>query len=212
MDPGCSPENRCIDVFGKPVAHYGHMRGAVLLALLVVTFGTAGAVSPRQRHPYRKHWKRETAGKPALGGVGARAGWKTARQGGGAAALGRTAGAGLATHAVKTTVEHAVAAPLHEDLHYHRSTKKGFGARMGHALASTVVTRNTRTGKRTPAVGRVSGNAAAGAVPQGALAGASGAATAGAGLGAAAGANVAREFWPRHHPKTEARAQTHPHS
>jgi hypothetical protein len=98
---------------------------------------------------------------------------------------------------VKTTVEHAVAAPLHEDLQYHRSTKRGVGPRLGHALASTVVTRNTRTGKRTPAAGRISGHAAAGVVSQVAIAGGTGASTAGVGLAADAGANVAREFWPR---------------
>jgi hypothetical protein len=104
----------------------------------------------------------------------------------------------MATHSVKTTVEHAVAAPLHEDLHYHRSTKKGFGPRLGHALKSTVITTNTRSGKHRPAVGRLSGHAAAGVVSQAALHAGSGAATAGVGLGAEAGANVAREFWPRH--------------
>ena len=152
-------------------------------------------------HPYRKHWKQTTVGKRALLGVTASAGATQIRKGGGVARFGKRIGTGFATHAVKTTVEHAVAAPLHEDLHYHRSTKPGFGPRMRHALVSTVVTSNTRTGKRTPAAGRVAGHAAAGAVSQAALAGASGASTAGVGLAAEAGANVAREFWPRH-PKT----------
>jgi hypothetical protein len=66
--------------------------------------------------------------------------------GGGAVGFGKRTGAGFATHGVKTTVEHAVAAPLHEDLHYHRSNKRGFGPRLGYALKSTVVTRNTKTG------------------------------------------------------------------
>jgi hypothetical protein len=59
-----------------------------------------------------------------------------------------------------------------------------------------VITHNTRTGKRTPAVGRLAGHAAAGAFTQGVLAAGSGAATAGVGLGVDAGANVAREFIP----------------
>src|SRR5262249_39051229 len=105
--------------------------------------------------------------------------------------------AGFATHATKTTVEHAVAAPLHEDLDYHRSNKKGLAPRLKHALVSTVVTRNTKTGRRTPAMGRISGNVAAGAVSPAALTGASAVPTAGLGLAANAGANVGREFWPQ---------------
>ena len=155
------------------------------------------------RHPYVKHWKGSTFGKRPMAGVAARAGIAHLRNrpqqwGGGAAGFGKRLGAGFGTHAVKTTVEHIVAAPLHEDLHYHRSNKNGVAPRLGHALASTVVTRNTKTGKRTPAAGRISGHAAAGAVSQAAIAGASGAATAGVGLAADAGANIAREFWPRH--------------
>ena len=98
-----------------------------------------------------------------------------------------------------TTVEHAVAARLHEDLNHHRSTKHGVAPRLAHALTSTVITRNTKTGKRTPAAGRLAGNAAAGAFTQGVLAAGSGASTAGIGLAAEAGANVVREFVPRRH-------------
>ena len=105
-------------------------------------------------------------------------------------------GAGFASNAVGRTVEHRVAAKLHEELHYQRSNKHGVGPRLGYALKSTVVTRNTRTGKATPAAGRIAGHAASGAFTQGVLAAGSGAATAGVGLAADAGANVAREFAP----------------
>ena len=181
------------------------MAVAVVLALMfVLPVATANAANVKTRHPYIKHWKHATVGKGALGGVAAGAGVAQVRRkpgkwGGGAAGLAKRGGAGLATHAVATTVEHAVAAPLHEDLHYHRSTRKGFAPRLGHALKSTVVTSNTRTGKSTPAVGRISGHAAAGAVSQGVLVGAGGASTAGIGLAADAGANVVREFVPRRH-------------
>jgi len=146
--------------------------------------------------------------KKAIAGVTVGAGIGQLRNrpkkfGGGVAGFGKRLGAGAATHAVKTTVEHGIAAKLHEDLHYHRSNKSGVGPRLGHALTSTVVTRNTRSGKRGPAVGRISGHAAAGAVSQGLLTGASGAATAGVGLAAEAGANVAREFWARHQKQPE---------
>jgi len=117
--------------------------------------------------------------------------------GGGVAGFGKRLGAGFSTHIVGSTVKHAVAAPLHEDLHYHRSAKKGFGPRLGYALKSTVVTRNTKTGKHRPAVGVLSGHAASGAFSQAALHAGSGASTAGIGLAAEAGANVTREFLPR---------------
>src|SRR5712692_4220874 len=178
------------------------MRIVVLFAMLATTCVLHATVSG-QRHPYVKHWKGSTFGKRPMAGVAARAGIAQLRNrppqwGGGVAGYGKRLGAGFGTHAVKTTVEHAVAAPLHESLDYHRSNKSGVAPRLGHALASTVVTSNTRTGRRVPAAGRLSGHAAAGAVSQVAIAGASGAATAGIGLAADAGANVAREFWPRH--------------
>ena len=169
------------------------------LAALMIA-GTACGVTPD--HPYRRHWKQQTFGKKAIIGVTAGAGVSTVTKhpkkwGGGPEGFGKRVGAGFATHAVKTTVEHAIAGPLHEDLKYHRSNERGFPRRLRHALVSTVVTRNTHTGKHTPAAGRVAGHAAAGAFAQAALPAASGASTAGIGLAADAGANVAREFWPR---------------
>jgi hypothetical protein len=182
-------------------------RLAILFTISLITLCPI-VTKGQEAHPYRKHWKHATFGKPAVAGVVARAGIGQARgypknYGGGAAGFGKRLGAGFATHAVKTTVEHAIAAPLHEDLHYHRSNKNGFGPRLAYALKSTVITHNTKTGKRRPAVGRISGHAAAGVVSQVALHAGSGAATAGFGLAADAGANVAREFWPRHkNPET----------
>jgi hypothetical protein len=179
------------------------VRRLVQFVLILSSLAIANAAVP-QRHPYRHHWKHATFGKAAMGRVAAGATIGQLRghprnYGGGAAGFGKRLGAGFAAHGVGTTVEHVVAAPLHEDLHYHRSTKHGFGPRLGHALKSTVITTNTHTGKHTPAMGRLSGHAAAGAFSQAALHAGSGASTAGIGLGADAGANVAREFWPRHH-------------
>jgi hypothetical protein len=109
-------------------------------------------------HPYRTRWKHDTVGKAALGHVAAGAGVsqlrKTPRKyGGGGSGFGKRLGTGFAANAVKTTVEHGVAARLHKDLNYHRSTKHGVAPRLAQALTSTVVTRNTKTGKRTPAAG-----------------------------------------------------------
>jgi len=178
---------------------------AILLANL-----NAAVIQSHGDHPYRKHWRHSTFGEKAIGGVVAGAGvGQLSRHprnyGGGAAGFGKRLGAGFASHGVKTTVEHAVAAPLHEDLHYHRSSQRGFGPRLGHALKSTVITRNTKSGKRRPAVGRLSGHAAAGAVSQAALHAGSGASTAGIGLAADAGANVGREFWPGHNGRKPSR-------
>jgi len=185
-----------------------------LAAAAFLAFGVSqAATSSRRNHPYREHWKKATFGKGAAARVVAGAGIAQATNrpkswGGGIGGFGKRLGAGFATHTVKTTVEHVVAAPLHEDLQYHRSTAHGTGARLKHALVSTVVTRNTRSGKRTPAVGRISGHAAAGAFSQAALHAGAGASTAGLGLAADAGANVAREFWPRHKPKRVARRRS----
>src|SRR3954453_14249543 len=186
------------------------MRAIVLLALILTLHAYAAAPNPR--HPYRSRWKHATVGKGALARVGAGAAVAHVRRrpskwGGGAAGFGKRLGAGAATHAVKTTVEHVIAAPLHEDLKYHRSYRRGVAPRLRHALVSTVVTRNTKSGKRTPAVGRISGHAAAGAVSQGVFAAASAASTAGVGLATDAGANVAREFWPRGHHRASKRAR-----
>ena len=179
------------------------MRTAIALTLLLLMPASFAA---QQNHPYRESWKRSTVGKGAIGRITAGAAIGTARNsprkyGRGIAGFGKRMGAGFASNAVGRTVEHGVAAKLHEDLHYHRSNKHGFGPRLGYALKSVVVTHNTRTGKPTPAAGRLAGHAAAGAFTQGALAAGSGAATAGIGVAADAGANIAREFIPRrqHH-------------
>ena len=180
------------------------------LALIAFVLGAGMSVAATHRqHPYRKHWKRATFGRSAVGGVVAGAGFGQLRghprnYGGGMAGFGKRLGAGFATHAVKTTVEHPIAARLHEDLHYHPSNKHGFGPRLGYALKSTVITRDTRNGKHRAAVGKISGHAAAGAVSQGVLHAGSGAATAGFGLAAEAGANVTREFLPRHNHRRAA--------
>ena len=173
--------------------------GAIFTGFTGTSYGATVA------HPYhRKEWKKSVGGKSAVGRVTAGAAInqvrkKPAKYGGGVAGFGKRLGAGLATNAVGQTAKHAVAAKLHEDLHYHRSNKKGVAPRLGYALKSTVVTRDTRNGKRKPAAGRLAGHAASGAFTQGVLAAGSGASTAGIGLAADAGANVVREFVPRRH-------------
>ena len=195
---------------------YGSVRRLAHFILAAVSLAAAHAApalpksdqpkpdQPNQEaHPYRKHWKQSIAGKAGVGGVVLKAGigqlfGHPRNYGDGLEGFGRRLGAGFATHAVKTTVEHAIAAPLHEDLVYHPSNMTGFRPRVLYALKSTVITHSTRSGKAHPAVGRLSGHAAAAVVSQVALHAGSGATTAGVGLAAEAGLNVAREFWPRH--------------
>lgn len=176
----------------------------MILCLAALPVAATNQNAHRKAHPYREDWKRSTFGKGATASAvgGAAIGQATGHPknyGGGAGGFSKRVGAGFATHAVGSTVHHAVAAPLHESLHYERSNKRGFGPRLGHALTSTVIARNTKNGKRQPAVGRLSGHAASGAFSQAAMHAGSGAATAGVGIGAEAGVNVAKEFWPKRH-------------
>ncbi len=133
-----------------------HVRLALLLALLMLPAEVMVGATAKKSHPYRKSWKHETVGKRAVGRVAAGAGVQTLRNkpskyGKGAAGFGKRLGAGLATNAVNKTVEHGIAAKLHEDLHYQRSNKHGVIPRLGYALKSTVITRNTKTGEEDTA-------------------------------------------------------------
>ena len=176
---------------------------AIIFGLFLIS-GSLGAV---ENHPYRRQYVRDTYGKRAVGRVGAHALIGEARNapkewGRGPAGFGKRLASGMATHVVKNSIEFPVAAKRHEDLQYHRSTDRRFGPRLRHALVSTVVTTNTRNGRRTPAAGRISGSMGAGLIsrawqPAAARTVAGGVATGGIMLGADAGANVAREFWPR---------------
>src|SRR5215467_2835574 len=119
---------------GLPIT--GWMRTALLVALVVGSMTMANAVVSSKQHPYRRHWKHATFGKEAVARSVGGAAVGQLHKGGGAPGFGKRLGSGFAAHTVKTTVEHAVAAPLHEDLHYHRSTQRGFGPRMRYALVS----------------------------------------------------------------------------
>src|SRR5689334_10455977 len=115
------------------------MRFFVILFITALSFSIPAASATRQRpvsrrHPYRHEYVRETFGKRALAGVGARAGLAKALQGG---SYGRHLGRGMGGHVVNNSIEYPVAAARHEDLHYHRSRNRAFGPRLRHALVST---------------------------------------------------------------------------
>jgi hypothetical protein len=180
---------------------------SIILVFSISAFG-ATTVTKRPAHPYRAEYKRRTFGKgaiaPTLGGAAIREAGNSPHQWGrGAGGFGKRVGSSFGTNMIKHSIEFPIAAARHEDLHYHRSDKKGFGPRLKHALVSTVVTRKTTSGKKTVASGRISGAVGSGVVasawqPAG-FSVAGGAATGGIILGGTAASNVAREFWPRHH-------------
>lgn len=186
------------------------MRGSVTvtIALLTASSTLSAAVS---EHPTRSAYVKHTFGKSSLLKSGAGAAIQQARNnprewGGGFSGFGKRLASGFGEHMVKGTIEFGVASLRHEELGYRPSGKRGFGPRLKYALASTVVTRKTTTGKRTLASGRVSGAFGSGFIsrlwmPARFHTVASGAATGGILLGVDAGTHVAREFWPEiRHP------------
>jgi hypothetical protein len=144
--------------------------------------------------------------KPALIRVGAGAAYSYIinsphEWGRGISGLGKRAGSGMGFHIIKGSVEYTVGTIRHEQFGYRRSYKVGFKPRLTHALLSTVITRNTRTGNKTAASGKISGTLAAAMIsrlwnPVRLHTVASGFSSAGISLGVDAGSNVVREFWP----------------
>jgi hypothetical protein len=98
-------------------------------------------------------------------------------------------------------VQYTAADLLKQDLRYYPSKESGFGGRLKHALASTVVARNAYTGEPTFASARMMGAFTAGFVsrtwmPQRLHTVQSGLTTSAVSIGFDAGFNVLREFWP----------------
>lgn len=193
------------------------MKRTGLIVGLLFNLGIMSAAVKKPAHPYRREYKEHTFGKKAIapvasGAVGREIINSPHQWGRGASGFGKRVGTSFATNVIKNSIEYPIAAVRHEDLHYYRSNKKGFFPRLNHALVSTVVTHKTTNGKKTVASGRIAGSMGSGIIASSwAPAGfsvAGGAATGGIGMGVAAGTNVAREFWPRHHAKVEARRRT----
>jgi hypothetical protein len=165
------------------------------------------AVAANADSRYKREYKKEAFGKkaavPVLTGASIRQARNSPRQWGRTVSgFGKRAASSLGVHVIKTSIEYVVAGVRHEDLHYYRSDKTGFGPRLKHALVSTVVTRKTTTRRKTVASGRISGSMGGGLIatawqPAG-FSAAGGVASGGISLGASAAMNVAREFWPRH--------------
>ncbi|HLK64621.1 MAG TPA: hypothetical protein VKU19_14350 [Bryobacteraceae bacterium] len=154
----------------------------------------------------RKDLRHRIVNKQAVGGSVARAGIGTAinsphQWGRGPDGFAKRLGSSFGKHVIKETVQAGVAAAHHENLRYQPSHLNGTWPRVKYAVKSTFVVPRTNKAGKTVALGRVSGNMAAGMASQLWMPAASvgaGVATGGVGLAADVGVNVTREFWPRH--------------
>jgi hypothetical protein len=178
------------------------MRLAITIFWVALTATSASAVSPRARE-----YRHRLVGKRTLIGSAAGAGVNQVRNsphqwGRGVGGFAKRFGSGVGQHIAKETIQFGVAAAHHENLHYQRSNKHGTLPRMGYAVKHTfIVPKTNKRGKKTVALGRISGNMGAGMISQAWMPAASvgaGAASGGIGLGADVGVNMAREFWPKH--------------
>ena len=178
----------------------------VMVAVLIATSALAATSSRARLREYRH----TAVGKGALIGSASGAGVAHLRNsphqwGRGVGGFAARFGSRLGQHVAKETIQFGVAAARHENLRYRRSNKRGTLPRMGYAVKHTfIVPKTNKRGKKTVALGRISGNMGAGMISQAWMPAASvgaGVASGGIGLGADVGVNMAREFWPRKHKR-----------
>lgn len=123
-----------------------------------------------------------------------------------AVGFGKRFGSAMGKHILRSAIHYPVARVLHEEFGYRPSGETRFGPRLKYALMGTVITHKTTTGRRTVAVGEISGAFGSGLMsrlwqPASTRTLGAGFASGGVTLGADAGFNVAREFWPEiRHP------------
>jgi hypothetical protein len=182
------------------------MRKALAL-LYVAILANGGAVAAVRRAQVREY-RHRAVGTGAIAGSVAHAGVGTLRNsphewGRGPVGFAKRAGSSLGHHVAKESIQFGVAAWHHENLHYQRSNLHGKWPRVKYAVKSTFIVPRTNKPGKTVALGRVSGNLGAGMIsrawqPASAAGVGAGLASGGIGLGADVGANVAREFWPKH--------------
>src|SRR3954471_1312282 len=179
----------------------------LVTAILLIA---ACAMAATHQNARLREYRHNVVGKRTLIGSAAGAGVAQVRNsphqwGRGVGGFAKRFGSGVGQHVAKETIQFGVAAARHENLHYQRSNKHGTLPRMGYAVKHTfVVPKTNKRGKKTVALGRISGNMGAGMISQAWMPAASigaGAASGGIGLGADVGVNMAREFWPRKHKR-----------
>jgi hypothetical protein len=188
------------------------MRNALLALLAGCLLAPLGQSVAKPSRRQLREYRHRLYGAQAVGGSAATAAIGTLRNrphewGGGPGGFAKRFASHLGQHAVKETIQLGVATWRHEDLHYHRSNLHGTWPRMKYALVSTfIVPKTNRPGKKTVALGRISGNLGGGLIsrawqPASAAGVGAGLARGGIGLGAEVGVNMAREFWPRKHER-----------
>lgn len=164
------------------------------------------------------HYVRRAVGPKSWGSAAAGAAVNQANDtphewGQGAVGFGRRFASGLGKHIVHKTIQYPISRLLHEEFSYHPSGKTGFGPRLKYALVGTVITHKTTTGKRTLAVGEISGAFGSGLIsrlwqPASTGSMAAGFGSGGITLGVDAGLNVVKEFWPEiRHPRRHSAAR-----
>jgi hypothetical protein len=180
----------------------------LITLLLSEPFSLPAVTSQSIGKRYVKHTFTPSSEVRSVAGAGIQQARNNPREwGGGFSGFGKRLASGFGEHVVKGTIEFGVATVRHEELGYRPSNRQGFGPRLKYALASTVVTHKTTTGKPTFASGRVSGAFGSGFISRSWMPArfhtvASGAATGGILLGVDAGTHVAKEFWPEiRHPR-----------
>lgn len=176
------------------------------VVLLFAASGLFAAEAGKEKTTYTEDYKKDTFGPKALlrtagGAVLGQITNKPDEWGRGVAGFGKRFASGFGTHIARNSIAYPVAAALHEDLHYHKSTSPNFGPRLEHALVSTVWTQKTTTRRGTVAVGNISGTFGGALIsrfwqPASLRTFGSGFSSAGVSLGGQAAVNVVREFWP----------------
>ena len=140
----------------------------------------------------------------AVGGMAQQSG--TPKEwGGGAKAYGERVGNTFAGHVIRTTLETAAAAALHEDNRYVRSTDTGFWKRTRHAVSSVFIARNA-AGAEHFAYSRFGGAVGSSFIsriwqPQSTNTSGDAAVNFGISIAADMGWNVVKEFGPHRSPR-----------
>jgi hypothetical protein len=188
-----------------------------ILAVAAMPLPQVLGQDPNSQETHKSVFLRQTLGLNAVGRTVAGAGLaqiqgKPHEWGGGAKGFGKRLASGFGSHLVKHTIQFGVSTIRHERLGYQRSQEEGFGRRMRHALASTVIVGRTDREGNTIAAGHLSGVFGAGFIsrlwqPARLHTIASGFSTSGIIFAADAGGNVLREFWPEiRHPRSRKRS------
>jgi len=183
-----------------------------ILAVAVMPLPQALGQVPNSTETQKDVFLRQTFGVNAVARSVAGAGFaqiqgKPREWGGGVTGFGKRLASGFGSHLVKHTIQFGVATVRHERLGYQKSQDQGFGRRMRHALASTVIVGRTDREGNTFAAGHLSGVLGAGFIsrlwqPARLHTISSGFSTSGMIFATDALGNILREFWPEiRHPR-----------